>query len=160
MNGPMRFVRNLLLALCFAWIAAPASAQDRETPYWASLRASEVNMRVGPSEEYAIDWVYHRAHLPVKVVRIKEGWRLVRDPDGAEGWIVARLLSPDRSVLVIGQGLAPMRDVPSQEGQVLWQLEPGVVGILEDCESAWCQLDVDGHKGWVSQMRLWGAGDP
>ncbi len=157
---PMRIARLILLALCLAGVGAPASAQDRETPYWASLRASEVNMRVGPSEEYAIDWVYHRARLPVMVVRVREGWRLVRDPDGAEGWIVARLLSPDRSALVIGTGLAPMRDAPSQEGQVLWQLEPGVVGMLEDCESSWCQLDVDGHKGWVSQTRLWGAGEP
>lgn len=160
MNRRMASVRNFLFALCIAGIAAPAAAQDRETPYWASLRASEVNMRVGPSEEYAIEWVYHRARLPVKVVRIKEGWRLVKDPDGAEGWIVARLLSPERSVLVVGQGLAPMRDAPSQDGEVLWQLEPGVVGMLEDCESSWCQLDVEGHKGWVSTSRLWGDGDP
>lgn len=156
----MRHLGILLLVLCSSGTAAPAFAQDRETPYWASLRANEVNMRVGPSEEYAIDWVYHRAHLPVKVVRIKEGWRLVRDPEGAEGWIVARLLSPDRSALVIGEDPAPMRDSPSKDGEVLWHLEPGVVGMLEECEASWCRLDVEGHKGWVSQSRLWGAGEP
>mgnify|MGYP001551092043 CR=1 FL=1 len=45
-------------------------AQDREAPYGASLRFDRVNMRVGPSESYPIDWVYHRSGLPVKVVRL------------------------------------------------------------------------------------------
>jgi SH3-like domain-containing protein len=36
-------------------------------PYWAALRAGEVNMRVGPSEDFPIEWVYRRQGLPVKV---------------------------------------------------------------------------------------------
>src|SRR3569623_1682469 len=88
----MRFpFRTAALSLLIA-LSVPAGAQDRETPYWASLRSDEVNMRVGPSEDYQISWVYRRAGLPVKVVRIKEGWRLVRDSEGAEGWVVGRLL--------------------------------------------------------------------
>ena len=35
-------------------------------PYWASLRYGEVRMRVGPSEEYPVEWVYKRKGLPVK----------------------------------------------------------------------------------------------
>jgi len=46
-------------------------------------------MRVGPGEDYRINWVYHRAHLPVKVLRVMEGWRLIEDPDGARGWVLA-----------------------------------------------------------------------
>lgn len=74
-----------------ALLAAPALAQDGEVPYWASIRASEVNMRVGPAESYRIDWVYRRAGLPMKVVRRQEGWRLVEDPDGTSGWILGPL---------------------------------------------------------------------
>ena len=48
-------------------LAVPATAQDREVPYWASIRASELNMRVGPSADYKIAWVYHRAGLPCRV---------------------------------------------------------------------------------------------
>jgi SH3-like domain-containing protein len=156
----MRFILRLLtLSLLFA-SAIPAVAQDRETPYWASLRSNEVNMRAGPSEDYQISWVYRRAGLPVKVLRLKEGWRLVRDPDGAEGWVVARLLSPEHAALVIGKGPVAMRDEASDTAAVLWKAAPGVVGKLGDCGEGWCQLDVHGRKGWVRQDRLWGPGAP
>ena len=151
--------RRLLVVLAFT-AAHPAQAQDREVPYWASLRAGEVNMRVGPSESYPVAWVYHRAGLPVKVVRLYQGWRLVRDQDGAEGWIVARLLNPLRSAVVTGKGLAPMRIDGDPAAALRWNLEPGVVGKLRDCDSGWCEIDVQGHKGWVEQKRLWGAADP
>ena len=101
-----------LLPTALLCLAAPAAAQDREVPYWATLRAEEVNMRVGPSEAYPIEWVYRRPGLPVKVLRVNQGWRLVEDPDGERGWIVARLLDPDRGAIVVGDGLAEMRAEP------------------------------------------------
>lgn len=155
--------RRLLVVLAFLAVTlAPGAAwaQDREAPYWASLRVDEVNMRVGPSESYPIAWVYRRAELPVKVVRLYQGWRRVRDQDGAEGWIVARLLNPARTAVVVGEGLAAMRADGDARAALRWNLEPGVVGKLGDCEGGWCELDVKGHKGWVEQKRLWGAGDP
>lgn len=152
-------LRRLLLALSVL-LSFPAYAEDRDVPYWASLRVDEVNMRVGPSESYPIAWVYHRAGLPVKVVRLYQGWRRVRDPDGAEGWILARMLNPQRSAIVIGKGLAPMRAGASEASPLRWNVEPGVVGRLGDCEDGWCQFDVTGRKGWIEQTRLWGPGKP
>jgi len=159
--------RNILpaaLAACGAaalvLCATPASAEDREVPYWASIRVDEVNMRVGPAETYGIAWVYHRKHLPMKVVRLKEGWRLVRDPDGAQGWMLARFLSPERSAVVTAGEPADMREEASLSATLKWRLAPGVVGMLGDCDSGWCKLDVDGRKGFVPQDRLWGAGKP
>jgi SH3-like domain-containing protein len=49
-------------------------------------------MRVGPGEDYGVRFVYHRRHLPVRVLRIKENWRLVEDPDGVRGWMVINFL--------------------------------------------------------------------
>jgi SH3-like domain-containing protein len=151
-------MRRLLFLLLV--IAAPAAAQEREVPYWATLRAAEVNMRVGPSEAYPIEWVYRRQGLPVRVVRVMQGWRLVEDPDGERGWIIARLLDPDRGAIVSGDGLAEIRAAPEAGAQVLWRAEPGVVGALGDCDDGWCKLDVAGRKGWIRAARLWGAGDP
>lgn len=155
-------MRRLLSLTVVAFVTAawPASAQNREVPYWATLRAEEVNMRVGPSEAYPIEWVYRRQGLPIKVIRLMQGWRLVEDPDGARGWIVARLLDPDRGAIVIGEGLAEIRAEPSAGSALRWRAEPGVVGALGKCEAGWCQLDIDGHKGWVRAERLWGAGEP
>ena len=149
-----------LLPIVLICLAVPASAQDREVPYWATLRAEEVNMRVGPSAAYPIDWVYRRPGLPVKVLRVNQGWRLVEDPDGERGWIVARLLDPDRGAIVLGDTLAEMRAAPEAGAKVLWRAEPGVVGALGDCEADWCELDVAGREGWVRAERLWGAGEP
>lgn len=151
---------RFLLALFLLVTVSPAVAQERETPYWATLRADEVNMRVGPSPDFPIDWVYRRVGLPVKVIRLNQGWRLVEDPDGTRGWIVARLLSPDRGAIVIGKGLTAIRSDPQNSAPLLWNVEPGVIGMLGDCEAGWCQFDASGHKGWVRQDRLWGAGEP
>jgi SH3-like domain-containing protein len=149
-----------LACLLLAALAARAPAQDREVPYWASLRSTEINMRAGPSEAYPIEWVYRRQGLPVKVVRVNQGWRLVEDPDGTRGWIVARLLDPARGAIVAGEGLAEMREKPARGSRLLWSVEPGVVGALGNCESGWCRFDTGGHKGWIRADRLWGAGEP
>jgi len=150
----------LILASLGLTVTAPATAQDREVPYWATLRATEVNMRVGPSEAFPIAWVYRRQGLPVKVVRVRQGWRLVEDPDGERGWIVARLLNPARGVIVTGEGLVSLHEDPDGDAKVLWRAEPGVVGSLGSCEDDWCRVDIDGRKGWVRAERLWGAGEP
>lgn len=153
--------RFLALTLVFlAALATPGSAQDRAVPYWATVKAEELNMRVGPSVEYKVAWVYKRQGLPVKVIRVTEGWRRIRDHDGDEGWVTANLLSAERGGLVVGEGLVAMRDTPSDTGRLKWNLEPGVVGKLGECNAGWCQLDVSGHAGWVRANRLWGSGEP
>lgn len=149
-----------LLAAGSCALAVPAAAQDAEVPYWASIRASEVNMRVGPGEDYRINWIYRRPHLPVKVLRMMEGWRLVQDPDGARGWMLARFLTRERGAIVKGKGLAEMRDAGDEGSRLLWKVEPGVVGKLGDCKAGWCKFEVAGHIGHVREERIWGAGAP
>ena len=150
-------MRRFLLGLALAATAVPATAQDGKVPYWASIRAEEVNMRVGPGEDYRIVWVYRRQHLPLKVLRIKEGWRFVEDPGGAKGWILARFLTRERGGFVKGSEPAPMRENGTKGARLLWQLAPGVVGLLGDCASGWCQFSVGPRQGYVEQKRLWGS---
>ena len=149
-----------LIALTTALLSAAALAQEREVPYWASLGAEEINMRVGPSTRFKIDWVYRRPGLPVKVVRVNQGWRYVEDPDGTKGWIVGRLLSVDRGAIVTGEGEAAMRAEPDGAAPLLWNVEPGVSGMLGDCREGWCEFDVAGQKGWIEADRIWGEGEP
>ena len=141
-------------------IAAPAGGQNAETPYWATIDVTEANMRVGPSAEYRIAWIYKRKGLPVKVVRLREGWRLVEDPSGERGWIAARLLSRTRGAIVTGDDLAAMRESGSTGAALKWRLEPGVVGQLGDCADNWCEFAVGKRSGFVEANRLWGAGEP
>lgn len=153
--------RILIAALLAVLVpAAPAAAQQRDVPYWATIRASELYMRKGPSPDFKIDWVYKRPGLPLKVIRVAEGWRLVVDPDGTRGWVSASLLSPERGAVVVGDGLAAIRAEPDDAARLRWNAEPGVVGKLGDCDEGWCAFDVGGRKGWVRAERLWGASEP
>ena len=148
-----------LIPILLIALASPVGAQDREVPYWATIRgsASELNMRVGPSEDYPVSWVYKRPGLPVKVVRVHESWRLVQDPSGTKGWVASRLLSPDRGAIVTGGRPAPMRDGGSVGAGLKWFVAAGVVGQLGNCVAGWCRFTVGEHDGWVEQARLWGA---
>lgn len=153
---------GVLAAVLVAGLIVPhdVSAQERDVPYWATMRFDEVNMRAGPSQDYPIDWVYRREGLPVKVVRLREGWRLVRDHDGVQGWISASQLSLDPGVLVIGDGLADLRAEPSASSALRWRAEPGVVGELLRCQEQFCEINASGRTGWVTMERLWGSGAP
>lgn len=143
-------------------LASPACGQDREVPYWATIRdsASELNMRVGPSADYPVSWVYKRPGLPVKVLRVHESWRLVQDPSGTKGWVASRLLSPERGAIVTGGRPAAMRDAAGAEAPVKWFVAAGVVGKLGDCMAGWCRFTVAAQDGWVEQKRLWGTDRP
>lgn len=153
-------MRLLPLLVATSVFAVPAAAQDREVPYWASIKTDKLRMRVGPGPDFPIRWVYKREGLPLKVVRVHEGWRLVRDPDGAEGWVSVNLLSAARGAIVVGDGLAAIRSGPSDGAALRWNAEPGVVGKLGDCAEGWCEIDVAGRRGHIRADRLWGAGNP
>jgi SH3-like domain-containing protein len=159
MHDRMSSVLRLAAVTLLASLSVPAAAQDREVPYWASVRVAEVNMRVGPGGSYRINWVYHRKQLPLKVLRLKEGWRLVEDPDGAKGWVLGQFLTLERTAIIKGPGTAEMRDKGNTGAKLLWKLEPGVVGKLGDCDAGWCRFVVGAHNGFVAQDRLWGAGE-
>ena len=153
-------IRILSAVLTLGLLAAPAAAQNREVPYWATIKHESANLRVGPSQEYKIEWVYKRQGLPIKVIRVVEGWRLIEDSDGTKGWVSRSQLSPSRSGLVIGEGVTAIRAEPSSAAKLKWNIQPGVVGYLGECNTNWCELDVRGHKGWVAKERLWGPGEP
>jgi SH3-like domain-containing protein len=151
---------HLLTIVAVLGFAAPAAAQEAKVPYWASIRASEVNMRVGPAEEYQIAWVYRRPQLPLKVLRVKDGWRLVQDPDGTKGWMNQRFLTRQRTGYVNGTEPADMRQAGEASAKLLWRIAPGNVGLLGDCDAGWCQFEMGKRKGYVREDRLWGAGEP
>ncbi len=161
----------LSACLFFAGLAAaPAHAADDGVPYWASLRGREANLRVGPGEDYRISFRYRREDLPMKVLRVMDGWRLVQDPDGSRGWMLARFLKRDRGAIVKGgekkgkgsdaRVMAAMHEQADSSSRILWKLAPGVTGKLGDCAEGWCKFDVAGHAGYVRQEALWGAGEP
>jgi SH3-like domain-containing protein len=147
-----------VLALGLA--VGPAQAQDdRPTPYWASISAGKAMMRTGPGRNYPATWLYVRADLPIRVIETYPNWRKVRDPDGATGWMLQRLLSDTRTALVTGPERRPLYKEASDNSPVRYYAEPGVVGRLSKCSGGWCLLNVRGRQGYIRTGHIWGL-DP
>lgn len=144
-----------LLLLALLALPAAAPAQDKKPPYWASIVPNAARIRTGPGRNFPALWEYRRAGLPVKVVAVHEAWRKVRDPDGAEGWMQANMLSEARTGLVRGE-VRPMRARPNASAPIAWRAEAGVVGKLRGCRDGWCDFDVKGRRGWIEAGQLWG----
>ena len=144
-------------AVAAAVAAVPVGAVPaRKPPYWASISAAKARMRTGPGRTYPASWLYQRQDLPVHVLAIYKEWRKVEDPGGTQGWMLANLLSEQRTAFV-PSGPVELRERPAGDARVAWRAAPGVVGRLSACANGWCQLDVHGQKGFVEQGRVWGT---
>jgi SH3-like domain-containing protein len=84
-------------------------------------------------------------------------WRRVRDPDGEVGWIHVAMLSRDRTALVRGTGLAPVRRREDSTSPVVAEAQIGAIGQIESCGPIACELKFDKAEGWVDRSRLWGV---
>ena len=154
--------RALALAAVFAAAAVAPTAhaqQERKTPYWASIAASQALMRTGPGKTYPSKWLYQRADLPIKVLKVQPSWRQVQDPDGETGWMLVNLLSDTRTGIVRGTERRPMREAANESSRVVYLAEPGVVGRLESCSGDYCEFQVGDRHGYILKSHIWGA-DP
>jgi SH3-like domain-containing protein len=152
------FVALSIAAFMFG--APPANAAENESgpklPRFVSLRADPVNLRVGPGENYPIEWVLTRKEMPVEIIREFENWRMIRDWQGTEGWVHERMLTGKRAVVVKG-GIRTLHRQPQVASPAVARAEPGVVARLLECRSNWCRIDAADHAGWVQRGDLWGV---
>jgi SH3-like domain-containing protein len=133
-------------------------------PRFVSLKSKSINLRVGPSVDYAVAWRYMKSGVPVEIIQEYDNWRRIRDADGTEGWVNQALLSGERTAVAApwmrGKGadvFVELRRDPQSSSAVVARLEPGVVIKISECNGDWCHADVQGTEGWVSQGEVWGA---
>lgn len=134
-----------------------AEAQQRQTPYWASISSGEALMRSGPGKNFPGLWLYRRADLPIKVLETYPSWRRIQDPAGTIGWMQVNLLADQRTAIVTGEVPRPLHETPSDSASVRYRAEPGVVGRLSGCAGEWCRFDVGGKAGFVRKAHIWGV---
>ena len=125
-------------------------------PRFVSMKASEGNVRRGPSLTHRIDWVFQRRDMPLRITAEHGHWRRVEDRDGLGGWVHYSLLSGTRTV-IIEQDMLTLRTRPETNAPVTAALEAGVVARLGECGPEWCKLNSGGYKGWAPKARLWGV---
>ena len=162
----MTFLKRIsvLAALCMMPVVAgvPAQAEGKgpvtnlPMPRFVSLKASEGNVRRGPSLTHRIDWVFKRRDMPLRITAEHGHWRRVEDRDGMGGWVHYSLLSGVRTAL-IEIDMLDLRARPDPAAPINAQLELGVVARLGKCQADWCELRSGGYKGWAPKARFWGA---
>ena len=134
-------------------------------PRYVSLKSDRVNMRKGPGTDDPTAWVYHRAGLPLEVIKEFEGWRQVRDADGAAGWVLQSFLSGRRTALVLPWEIKPGTPAPKVElrrddsvrARAVAMVEAGVIANLTACDGRWCRVSIDKFQGYIEQKKLWGV---
>jgi SH3-like domain-containing protein len=169
----MQTRKLLAFAALFVALAIPAYAIDENDagdaatvtnksgsglpiPRFASLRASDVNLRTGPGTRYPIDWVFTHQGMPIEIIAEYEMWRRVRDAEGDEGWVHKNALSGKRTAIVTG-GPHELRAEADGNAQIVAHLEPGAIGQLNSCAKEWCKLKFESTKGYLRKSDFWGA---
>ncbi|NWG52777.1 MAG: hypothetical protein HXY28_03580 [Hydrogenophilaceae bacterium] len=151
-------------ALIFASIAglamsAAAQPQSAQAPHYLAIRGERVEARRGPGQSHAVEWIYLRPGLPVRVLGRDGAWVNVEDPGGARSWMHQTALEERRTVFVTGGrlGSATLRRTAQGDGRAVAHLERGVVAALEACRGDWRRITADGYSGWAAAEDLWGA---
>ena len=150
-------IRGAIVAALAVTAASAALAQDRPTPYWASIASGEAMMRTGPARTYPGIWLYQRRDLPVRVLKRHESWRLIQDPDGERGWMLSTMLSDRRTAIVKGSEPRRIHEKADPNSRVRYLAEAGVVGRIGQCSNGWCRIEVGKRSGFIQVSDLWGV---
>ena len=149
-----RFLAGMTILL-----ATPAIAQEKQPPYWASIASGQAMTRTGPGKNYPGVWLYQRRDLPVRVVKKYENWRLIQDPDGAQGWMLVTLLSDRRTAIVKPGQPRDIRIEPTDSAKVRYAAQHGAVGRISKCHDGWCRIEFDKREGYIRISDIWGVSD-
>jgi SH3-like domain-containing protein len=49
-----------------------------------------------------------------------------------------------------------LRDTPQANAHISWRVEPGVVGIIDECEKGYCRFETNSRYGYIETSRIWG----
>lgn len=135
-----------------------ASKQIREVDYFASLRASETNIRSGPGQNYPIKFTFKMRGIPVRVIAEYDNWNEIEDFEGQSGWVTQSLLTKKRTLITtISKKFTTMHVKPSRKSRMIFRLENKVVGKYLKCVKNWCAMKVEGKKGWIKKSDIFGA---
>ena len=156
-----------------ASIATPlpslAQTSGLPVPRFVSLKSDRVHIRQGPGTDHKVLWVYRRVGLPVEVMQEFEGWRQIRDAEGASGWVIQTLVSGRRTALVLPwelkaaeqKGVGPPQTAlladEKENAKPVAYVEAGVIANIRTCTGKWCYVSVGDFRGYIQLKKLWGV---
>jgi SH3-like domain-containing protein len=125
-------------------------------PRYLSLKRGEVFGRRGPGKDYPTVFIYHARGLPVQVVDETTDWRRICDPDGGAVWVSSAMVEGRRTVMAMTPAAVSLRRDPSDNAPANAYLRPRSIAGLGRCTGAWCEISVDGARGWIKSSEAWG----
>ncbi|WP_207455997.1 SH3 domain-containing protein [Azospirillum sp. SYSU D00513] len=135
---------------------SPVHGTGLPLPRFVTLRSNEVNARSGPGVRYPVEWVFVRKEMPVEITAEFDTWRRIRDWEGSEGWVHQSMLSGKRSIMIRGETRTILKEARDGAPAVA-RAEPGVMGWLQRCQGPWCEVNLQGYKGWLPRDAFWGV---
>ena len=127
-----------------------------KVPRFASLRSGEVNVRTGPGTRYPVEWQFVKRGLPIEITAEFGTWRRINDGQGGEGWVHRSMLSGRRAGIITPK-IETLRRRASADSAAVAKAQQGVVVAIRACHDKWCEVDVQGFRGWLPQASLWGV---
>jgi SH3-like domain-containing protein len=140
-----------------AKVPPPIVATGLPVPRWVTVKANRVNVRRGPAMDQDILWTYVKPGTPIEIIAEYDGWRRIRDINGAVGWVRSAMLEGRRNVMVTGALNVPLLLEPREGARTLAFAAPGLVARLVSCDGRWCAIASRGYEGYVDRSRLWGV---
>ena len=155
----MRF----LVTLIFIIFAHNVSAEKKgeftgyKLPRFVSLKSDNVNLRVGPSENYPIKLKYITQNFPVEIIDEYDVWRQVRDLNDKVGWIHKSLLKGDRYIIIKSKNNVKYNLHNYPNGKKIGLIKKNNIVELKKCLKDWCLIKHKKIKGWILKKHLWGV---
>ncbi|MDR0677712.1 MAG: hypothetical protein LBF57_03515 [Holosporaceae bacterium] len=124
---------------------------------FASLKSSQVNIRVGPGKEYPVSWILIKPNLPVILIAEFDQWRKIKLIDETEGWVHQNMISQKNTAVVKNNFVILYRY--ESDSQPIAKIEKNVVIKVLKRNKDWIKIEVNKIKGWVKKQGLWGVGE-
>ena len=145
----------IILVLFFSILFFLPRSFANESVNFLSLKNNEVYVRVGPSKEYPIKFIYKKKYLPLEVLDKSETWRKIKDFENNSGWIHISQLSKKKSAINIKNN-SILYKRPTIYSEPIAKLEIGRLVLIKKCKEKWCKITSGNYSGWISEIFLWG----
>ena len=145
----------IILVLFFSILFFISRSFANESVNFLSLKNNEVNVRVGPSKEYPIKFIYKKKYLPLEVLDKSETWRKIKDFENNSGWIHISQLSKKKSAINTNNN-SLLYKKPTIFSKPIAKLEIGRLVLIKKCKEEWCKIASGDFSGWIFKGSLWG----
>ena len=137
----------IILVLFFSILFFLPKSFANESVNFLSLKNNEVYVRVGPSKEYPIKFIYKKKYLPLEVLDKSETWRKIKDFENNSGWIHISQLSKKKSAINTKNN-SVLYTKPTIYSEPIAKLETGRLVLIKKCKEKWCKITSGGYSGW------------